>query len=73
MRVGREQEGTSSDRLELAALEATLQKVDETEDILYLCDNESVLTEVNGWIVEGGKATLPQRRMQTSCGKCFAH
>jgi hypothetical protein len=26
--------------------------------ILYLCDNESVLTEVNGWIGGGGKATL---------------
>ena len=58
IRVGREQEGTSSNRPELAALEAALRQVDETEDILYLCDNESVLTEVNGWIGEGGKATL---------------
>lgn len=31
---------------------------DEKEDILYLCDNQSVLTEVNGCIGEGGKATL---------------
>ena len=58
IRVGREQEGTSSNRPELAALEAALRQVDETEDILYLCDNESVLTEVNGWIGERGKATL---------------
>ena len=58
MRVGREQEGTSFSRPELAALEAALRQVDETEDILYLCDNESVLTEVNGWIGEGGKAML---------------
>jgi len=58
IRVGREQEGTSSNRPELAALEAALRQVDEAEDILYLCDNESVLTEVNGWIGEGGKATL---------------
>ena len=43
---------------ELAALEAALRQVDEAENILYLCDNESVLTEVNGWIGEGGKATL---------------
>ena len=57
MRVGREKEGTSSNRPELA-LEAALRQVDETEDILYLCDNESVLTEVNGWIGEGGKVTL---------------
>ena len=58
IRVGREQEGTSSNRPELATLEADLRQVDETKDILYLCDNESVLTEVNGWIGEGGKATL---------------
>jgi len=58
IRVGREQEGTSSNRPELAALEAALRQVDEAEDILYLCDNESVLKEVNGWIGEGGKATL---------------
>ena len=56
--MGREQEGTSSNRPELAALEAALRQVDEAEDILYLCDNESVLKEVNGWIGEGGKATL---------------
>jgi hypothetical protein len=35
IRVGREQEGTSSNRPELAALEAALRQVDETEDILY--------------------------------------
>ena len=58
MRVGREREGTSSNRPELAALEAALRQVDETDDILYLCDNQSVLTEVNAWIGEGGKATL---------------
>ena len=58
IREGREQEGTSSNRPELAALEAALRQVDGTEDILYLCDNESVLTEVNGWIGEGGKTTL---------------
>ena len=57
IRVGREQEGTRSNRPELAALEAALRQVDGAEDILYLCDNESVLTEVNGWIGEGGKAT----------------
>ena len=58
MHVGREQEGTSSNRPELAALEAALRQADETEDIHYLCDNQSVLTEVNAWIGQGGKATL---------------
>ena len=41
-----------------ASIEAALRQADETEDILYLCDNQSGLTEVNGWIGEGGKATL---------------
>ena len=58
IRVGREREGTSSNRPELAALEAALRQVDEAEDILYLCDYESVLSEVNGWIGDGGTATL---------------
>ena len=74
IRAGREQEGTSSNRPELAALVAALRQVDETEDILYFCDNESVLTEVNGWIGEGGmiqgKATLATA---TSCQRCCAH
>jgi hypothetical protein len=47
MCVGREQEGTSSNRPELTALEAALRQSDKTVDILYLCDNQSVLTEVN--------------------------
>ena len=58
MRVGREQNGTSSNRPELAALEVALRQADETDDILYFCDNQSLLTEVNAWIGEGGKATL---------------
>jgi ribonuclease HI len=58
MRVGREQEGTSSNRPEFAAIEAAIRQADEKEDNLYLCDNQSVLTEVNGWIGEGSKATL---------------
>ena len=57
IRVGREQEGTSSSRPELAALEIALRQAREKEDVTY-CDNQSVLTEVNGWRGEGGKATL---------------
>ena len=26
--------------------------------MVYICDNQSVWTEVNGWLEEGGKATL---------------
>lgn len=64
MRVVRDQEGPSSNRPELAALEAALRQADDQEDILYLCDNQSVLTEVNGWIGEGGKATLAAHQEQ---------
>ena len=58
IRVGREQAGTSSSRPELAALEISLRQAAEKEDVVYLCDNQSVLTVVNGWLGEGGKATL---------------
>ena len=58
MRVGREREGTRCNWPELAALEAALRQAGETDDILHLCDNQSVLTDVNAWIGEGGKATL---------------
>ena len=54
-------QGARGNELESAGISSTrgcLRQVDEAEDILYLCDNESVLTEVNGWIGEGGKATL---------------
>ena len=46
IRVGREQEGTSSSRPELAALEIALHQATEKEDVVYLCDNQSVLTHL---------------------------
>ena len=57
-REGREQEGTRFGRPELAALEIALRQAAEKEDVVYLCDKQSVLTEVNGWLGEGGKDTL---------------
>ena len=48
IRVGREQEATSSSRPELAALEITWSQATEMEDVVYLCENQSVLTDVNG-------------------------
>ena len=56
--VGREQEGTRSNRPKLAALEVAVRQAGEREDVLYLCDNQSVLTQVNGLIWRGSKATL---------------
>ena len=46
----REQEGKSSSGPELAALEVALRQAGENEAVLYFCNNQSVLTEVGGWI-----------------------
>ena len=40
--------------LQVLALRATRAE----DDLLYLGDNESVLTDINKWVVEGSKATL---------------
>jgi len=58
--VGREEEGSSSDRPELAAFLLALRDtlIEEPLPVLYLCDNQSLLKAVNRWIGEGGKATL---------------
>jgi len=59
-KVGREarEEGSSSNRPELAAFVLALCDTLIEEPLLYLCDNQSLLKAVNGWIGEGGKATL---------------
>jgi len=57
-KVGREEEGSSSNRPELAAFLLALRDTLIEEPLLYLCDNQSLLKAVNRWIGEGGKATL---------------
>jgi len=57
-KVGREEQGSSSNRLELAALFLALRDTLIEEPLLYLCDNQSLLKAVHRWIGEGGKATL---------------
>ena len=57
-RVGREEEGTSSNRPELGGVALALRKAEVGEDVLILCDNESVLKVIKKWIGQGGKATL---------------
>jgi len=56
--VGREEEGSSSNRPELAAFLLALRDTLVEEPLLYLCDNQSWLKAVNRRIGEGGKATL---------------
>ena len=47
--VGREEEGTSSNRPELAALVLTLRATKTTDDMIYLCDNQALLKAVQKW------------------------
>jgi len=55
--VGREEEGSSSNRLELTAFVLALRGNPETKLMLYLCDNQALLKPVKRWVGEGGKAT----------------
>jgi len=57
-KVGREEEGSSSNQPELAALFLALCDTPIEEPLLYLCDKQSLLKAVNWWIGEGRKATL---------------
>ena len=57
-KVGHEEEGSGSNRPELALFLLALRGTLIEEPLLYLCDNQSLLKAVNRWIGEGGKATL---------------
>ena len=59
VRVGREEEGVSSLRPELAAIARTLQATSLEVDLLYLCDSEAALNKVSRWIGSGPRTTLP--------------
>jgi len=56
--VRREAEGSSSNQPELAAFLLALCDTLIEEQLLYLCDNQSLLKAVHRWIGEGRKATL---------------
>ena len=58
LRVGRAEEGTSSLRPELAALQEALAQLPVSLDALLLIDCQSVLTEIGKWIGEGCRASL---------------
>jgi hypothetical protein len=42
----------------MAALASFLRSIDRTCPGVYLCDNAAVLSDVQGWIGEGSKASL---------------
>ena len=57
-KVGREEEGSSSNWPELVAFFLALRDTPMQEQMLYLCDNQSLLKTVNRWIGEGEKALV---------------
>ena len=57
-KVGRKEEGSSSNRTELAAFILALRGTPVTKPMLYLCDNQALLKVVKRWVGEDGKATL---------------
>jgi hypothetical protein len=58
VRVGREDEGVSSLRLELDVIASTLQATSSEVDLLHLCDSEAVLNKVSLWIGSGPRTKL---------------
>ena len=56
-KVGREEEGSSSNRPELAAFVLALRGAPATKPLLYLCDNQVLLKAVKRWVGESGKGT----------------
>jgi len=59
-KVGREEEGSSSNRAEPAAFVLALRGIPGpvTNPMPYLCDNQALLKAVKKWVGEGVKATL---------------
>jgi len=59
MKVGPEDEGSSSNRPKLAAFVLALRGTPAvTTPMLYLCDNQALLKAAQRWLGEGGKAAL---------------
>ena len=56
--MGREEEGCSSNRKELAAFVVALRGTPMTNPMLYLCGNQALLKAAKRWVGEGIKATL---------------
>jgi len=56
-KVGREEEGSSSNRSELVAFVWALRSTPVTTPMLYLCNNQALLKAVKRWVGESGKVT----------------
>ena len=57
-KVGREEEGLSSNRPELGALREYLESQDDHIDLLYLTESEESLQAIHKWIGCGAKMNL---------------
>jgi len=57
-KVGREEEGSSPNRPELAAFVLALCSTPVTKPMLYLCNNQALLKAVKRWVGEDSKVTL---------------
>ena len=57
-KVGREEEGLSSNRPELVALRECLEAHDDRTNLLYLTDSEATLQAIHKWIGGGAKLNL---------------
>ncbi len=57
-KVGREEEGMSSNRPELVVLRECLEAHPDNENLLYLTDRETTLQAINKWIGGGAKLSL---------------
>jgi ribonuclease HI len=57
-KVGREEEGMSSNRPELVALRECLEEHPDNVNLLYLTDSEATLQAINKWIGGGAKLSL---------------
>ena len=57
-KVGREEEGLSSNRPELVTLRECLEAHDDHTDLLYLTDSETTLQAIHRWIGGGAKLNL---------------
>ncbi len=55
VRVGKEEEGTSSSRLELGGVVVALQSAAFSEDVLLVCDKAAVLCAIQKWVGQGEK------------------
>ena len=59
-KVGRDEEGSSSNCLEPAAFVLALYGIPVTKLMLYLCDNQALLKAVERQVGEGGKAMFEE-------------